>query len=367
MLSRIDYMVDEPSDEMKMIEFNLLSVGVFDNSHCHDFLLKNVFQNGAKFKQTQNFFKTANILGRAVDEYEKLYKTSGTWILLVMFDNDVDIMDYRRVEIELWKLGYSVKVRSLVQLRRSLVKHDGDDDKVGNRLSVEGDEISLVYFRTLPDENNFSIGNFETVIRPIELSRAIKLPDVGQILISFKTFQQYFTQNEHVFERFVADSESCREMRQVLMDLHQVNDLDLVNQVLDKPQDYVLKLAYGEGGGGCFSGDDMKLKLEAWKANWEDSSNERSNFLLMKKIHSPSFENVEVTHGYKWKRDLFNPEYGFYGSLLSVDGKVIVNDVIGSAIRSKAVGTSDISMRIQIFYIFSLICLYLKFEWNYST
>ena len=328
MLSRIDYMIDEHSDQLKMVEFNLHSVGVVDNSPLYDFL------NGLNLKQSDNFLQVAKILGKAVDKYEQIYKTnSQTTILLVIFENDTDILCYRHIEIQLWKLGYSVKMRSIEQLGK-LVMFDED------RLLVEGSEISLVYFRTLPDERNFNVDNFESVIQPIELSRAIKLPDIGQVLISYKTFQQYFTQNEHVFEHF-NDPTSCRQMREVLMDFYKIDDLKLVDEAIANPQNYVLKLSYGEAGAGCWFDVDLKLKLEEWKSNWDDSSNERCNFLLMKKINPPSFENVQVTNGYKWQRGQFNSEYGFYGALISVDDDIVFNDFIGNIVKGKAVGNND--------------------------
>ena len=338
MVARIDYMVDEPSDELKMVEFNLHSVGVHEISNLYNFLLKTVLipNEAIDFKPSENYLQVAKLLGHGVDEYEKLYLTAKTTILFVTFANDLNILYYRHIEICLWKLGYTVKVRSLDQLG-SLVKRD----EIDNRLLIEGDEVSLVYFRTLPDETNFGDDNFESVIRPVELSRAIKVPDIGQVLISFKPFQQYFTQNGHVFERF---NESCSEMRRVLMDLRPINDLNFVNQVLSKPQDYVLKLSYGEGGGGCLFGNDLKLKLEYWKDNWESSSFERSNFLLMKKILPPSIENIQVNQGYEWKRDLFNAEFGFYGGLISVDGKIITNNFIGSCVRSKRSQDNEVGL-----------------------
>ena len=341
MLARTDYMIHSLDDNLKMIEYNLHSPAGFAKNTVpwYQFLMTSVLKckgNFGHFEANKISKRFALVIVHAMEEYEKMYKTTNTKALFIVFDGNPKLINIRPIMIDIFKQGRIAIKRTFSEMAK-LIKVDDE-----NRLFVDGSEISVVFNGTTGNaESYFRDDNWHSVIRPIEFSRAVKSPDMGQVLANFKKVQQYFTQTQNFLEEF-NDFDSCLEMRKAMIGTFDLNDRNLALEVLQEPENFVLKSAFGEGGGHCLFDDDLKEKVRSWLNEWDQSRQERAQFVVMQKIRPPTHENWSVAGGGKMRQGQFVAEVGFFGTLLAVDGRVLSNDYIGTYVRNKLDSENEI-------------------------
>ena len=338
-------MIDKMDNELKLVEYNLHSIGGVPSkvSQWYRFLFKTLKKNFPIENEATQVEKFASFIGRAVDEYEKMYETTNTLVVIVSLNNDLNMVDKRYVEIALRQLGYQTK---LIDMADFCQKAKMDENN--RRLLIQEIEVSVVYYRICPDEDFFSSDIlFHSLIQPIEMSRSVKIPDIGQVLVNFKKVQQFLSSRKcgYFLKTLVYDDQKWQGIEKTFVETYDLHDSSIAKMALNHIDNFVLKLAFHEGGGTCLFNEDAKVKIEKWLCDWEGSLEERRQFVLMKKILPPSFENWEILPGYHYNKSKFTAEFGFFGGLLAVDGQIIANDNIGYNARCKDQSANESGIR----------------------
>jgi len=118
--------------------------------------------------------------------------------------------------------------------------------------------VALVYFRAGYAPNHFETENKWQAFKMIELSRAIKCPNVATFLAGMKKVQEF------LYYDLLGLSDLCSN-DQDLVDLHRsvyarflkLDDRDDFERVLSNPNEFVLK-PQREGGGNNYYNDEIK-------------------------------------------------------------------------------------------------------------
>ena len=160
-------------------------------------------------------------------------------------------------------------------------------------------------------------------------------------LAGCKKIQQALAQ-PGVLERFVDDVGECAEMRKVFAGLYAMDGEEAMEAVklgLENPGAYVLK-PQREGGGNNLYGDELVAALKTYDpAASPGEPGDLSAYILMQRIFPPSHSTLCLRGGELVRLETLS-ELGVYGGYLRVGDAVVMNEVGGHLLRTKA-ATSD--------------------------
>ena len=230
-------------------------------------------------------------------------------------------LDQYNIELELWRRGID-SVRFLFgQLAgRISLKED--------ILYVDDKEVCIVYFREGYTPDQYTSDEDWNVREIIELSKAIKCPNIDYQLSGSKKIQEALCVQENL-TRFLDSPEEVSKVSEFFTEMYPIVSLEseILSKVRENPSDWVLK-PQREGGGNNFYDQDIIDKLDS------SSLDELKQYTLMKKIKANTSPAVFMREGQKYECTRIS-ELGVYGIVLS-DGKQIqMNTVSGTLLRSK--------------------------------
>ena len=208
-------------------------------------------------------------------------------------------------------------------------------DEVGleARLSEEKEliykntEISIVYFRAgyMPEQYPSELCWQGREI--IELSKAIKCPDINFHLAGCKKIQQSLNTDMHMF---TTDPTSLLQNTTEIYDFSKISQ-EVILRVRNNPKDWVLK-PQREGGGNNTYAENILPKL--------DNFEQHPEFILMKMIKCEEKECDTVKAGVVNKM-LAVSELGIFGAVVMDGEKIVMNVYAGYLVRTKSKDSNE--------------------------
>ena len=230
---RSDYMIDQPTRSIKLVEYNTIATGFCPLANkvneVHKYVLDKYGDrlplnyglqeklNAQKFnhrvllsedtnRQDMSFSNQVASMIEGLAHGIKLYKEAmgdsygqrDPWILFVCEDDERNLCDQKLIEMQLQRDC------GIFSIRKTFleVAFQADFDERSKKLSVDGREIGLVYYRTGYQAEHYMIDGDSSqewderkwqARQLLECSLAIKCPSIDLHLSTFKKFQQSFS------------------------------------------------------------------------------------------------------------------------------------------------------------------------------
>ena len=206
-------------------------------------------------------------------------------------------------------------------------------DEEGNLLK-DGNKISLVYFNSIEkkdyqNEEAFKAREF------LELSTAIKVPDINTYLTSLKVFQYYLSKPDiiiHYNYNELIINDILRFFGEVyyLPDKSKEERNDIVEKIKSNPDKYILFSNEEK------KGDNLKSIINSVG---EDLPEELINGIIIEKYNSPEHDCIIIKDDNS-KEEKVISEYSIYGIILMNENNLIINKSISFLIKSGKKGES---------------------------
>lgn len=258
---RSDYMVDQSPSQgvhtLKQIEINTFSVAGAchaeraANMHKHLQRAHQSYSNPAEeiyMPSSNNTQALVKVLQQAHLAYEPA-TCRQICVLMIVQPHNFNIADERPIEYGLWDEGVrcyrctwqEVLIRTQLEADRTLSFRENDTML----------EVSAVYYRAGYEAKEYDAGGRQTRLQ-LELSRAIKCPDVLTHMTTFKAVQAALTAPGAV-ERFLSADQAQRITETFVLNLR-LDDLEAYRIALDPVEvtGYVLKPNREGGGHGMY-------------------------------------------------------------------------------------------------------------------
>uniref|UniRef100_A0A1D1XUY7 glutathione synthase n=1 Tax=Anthurium amnicola TaxID=1678845 RepID=A0A1D1XUY7_9ARAE len=168
----------------------------------------------------------------------------------------------------------------------------------------------------------------------MEQSSAIKCPSISYHLVGTKKIQQELAK-PNILQRFLDNKDDIEKLRKCFAGLWGLDDSDIINNAMEKPEIFVLK-PQREGGGNNIYGERVRETLVKLQ---QEGSKGLAAYILMQRIFPTSTLTYLVRDGI-CHQDYAVSELGIYGAYLRNKDKVILNDQSGYLMRTK-VSTSN--------------------------
>jgi hypothetical protein len=173
----------------------------------------------------------------------------------------------------------------------------------------------------------------------IELSTAIKCPNVDTFLCTFKVFQ-YYLQKSEVMSKFFPEPLIANDISRFFTKIYYVKEMtneektSIFKEIRTDPNKYIVK-PQKEGGGNNYYNEQILTLLPGEEAGVENLNPELTSSLIMQRINPPESETY-VLHENKLKKINGISEVSTYGIILSTaDKKIILNQNAGYLVRTK--------------------------------
>lgn len=233
-----------------------------------------------------------------------------------------------------------IKSRRL-SLKEILTQITKDDN---SNLLLDNDIISLVYFRAgyspqdYIDEENWKAREM------LELSTAIKCPNINTFLCTFKIFQYYLQKND-VHQKFITEELIANDMHRFFVKIHYYADLSdderkyLFDEMRKDTSKYVVK-PQKEGGGNNYYSEDILKLLPAEDEDVSSCSDTIKSAIIMEKICPPQVETTILKEHTAIRTKVIS-EVSVYGIILSDDKQIYCNKSVGFLLRTKDINTNE--------------------------
>ncbi|SCU96474.1 LAMI_0F06678g1_1 [Lachancea mirantina] len=342
---RSDYLLDNEKLEVKQVEFNTVSVsfGGLSSKVCE--LHKYLNDSGKYDMSSKDSFYQQEIpvsdsdlkLAKGLAEGAKAYKTrTGKPIVAFIVQNgERNVFDQKILEYNLLRHFGVRSVRITIQGIHELTRLDPNDKRL--YYVPTGEEIGVVYFRAGYSPSDYlSEQDWENRLT-LEISFAIKAPNLLTQLAGTKKIQQLLTDSS-VLERFTADSSSLEMLKSSFVEMYPLDDSDLGRKgkelALKQPQDFVLKPQREGGGNNIYKNDIPKFLAGIPESEW-------SGYILMQLIKpQPTTDNI-VLRGREISREPILSELGIFGYVVFDDSNILVNETAGWLLRSKSSSSDE--------------------------
>jgi len=337
---RNDYLFDKVQNFLLFTEYNTIasSMGTFS-----DRLKKFYSYFSEKYPDIFKKYKEAIIPVESYDNIEKFaqsmfeaiqlgfpnqYKDS--IIVFVIQKNETNIFDQCSISDELYnKYKIATKRLTLNEIKKNCVQ-----DESGN-LTIDGKLISMFYFRAGYCESDFQDEESWQGRELIELSTAIKVPDINTFLTTFKVFQ-YELSKPHVMKHYCDNELIINDILRFFGGIYYIRDMndeakkELFSKIKSDPTKYIMK-PMREGGGNNIYGDKLKELIP-------EEGNEPGDILnisvIVDKIDSALHESL-VLRNEKISVQNSISEFSIYGIVLSNDNIFKINKSASFLVRTK--------------------------------
>ena len=285
----------------------------------------NVFSKykGKEKEIPQNKGNTIEKISEAIIEAIKLafpqdYKTSVVvFITQKKFDFDLqnlinELYDKHKIKSE--KL-------SLSEVNKKITK-----DEEGN-LKLNENKISLIYFNSGDKEEDYPDEDSWKGRELIELSTAVKVPDINTFLTSFKVFHYYLSKPDIIMHYNYNDL-IINDILRFFGGIYYVPDLDkekqteLFNKIQSEPNKYILQ---------SFSGKKNYLTGEKLKSLVP--SEELSNGIILEKVTPPEHETLIIKNENSVVESSVS-EYSIYGIILMNENNLVMNKSVSYLVKT---------------------------------
>ena len=335
---RNDYVLDKDQKFLFLKEFNT-------NCSNFEFSFTNILLNffdyySQKYKKDFSKYKEKNVeipqnkgneiekFSEAIIEAIKLafpqdYKTSSILFIVNENQNKYDF-HLENLRNELYNKH---EIRSC-KLLLNEVNTKITKDEEGNLLK-DGNKISLVYFNSF-DKNDFKDEESYKALELIELSKAIRVPDVNTYLSSLKIFQYYLSKPDIIMhynhnELIINDILRFFGGIYYLPDKSKEERNDLIEKIKASPDNYILKINEEK------TGENLKQIINS--VGEGDLPDELVNGIIVEKYNPPEHESV-IIKDENSKIEKVISEYGIYGIILMNDNNLVINKSVSFLIKT---------------------------------
>lgn len=263
----------------------------------------------------------------------EMYGNVNAVILFLVEDTTYNICDQRLLEYEIRKSSVRVIRKTL-----SEINIEGDLNKNGE-LIVEGELVSVVYFRAGYDSTHYPSKAEWNARFLIEKSTAVKCPTINYHLAGTKKVQQVLGE-PGTLNRFIKDPQKVAAIRSVCVRLYSLDKGDHTEEIVQKaiknPERYVLK-PQREGGGHNIYDKDIPKTLQKL------TEDERSAYILMERIMPPLSKGyiLRPDHKLQLEPSELVSELGIFGVIIGTRDKVLYNSQVGHILRSKLAQSNE--------------------------
>lgn len=303
---RSDYMLDAPSSSLKQVELNTIACSLFGLAHkvtrLHQMRHANVPDNNC-LEVVCNAFRKAHQL------YKEAYQAEAI-ILMIIQDGERNVFDQSSIVIALHPIR-AIR-RTFSDLKYS-ISPDG-------ALQVDGMEVSVIYWRSAYMPDDYVDEKCWETRKALEHSRAIKCPTVLMQLVGMKKMQEVLYRHPEIVPSELLD---CFARFYDPADIDGIKDY---SRLVLKPQ--------REGGGNNTYGASIAHKLDELRAHADA-------FVLMELIDAKRRSTRLLKQGLIYANVETISELGTYGTLLSIDGKIVTNEYAGYVLRTKPSEASE--------------------------
>ena len=340
---RNDYILDKDQKFLFLKQF-------ITNANNFEFSFTNILLNffnyySEKYKKYFSKYKSKEIeipqnKGNAIEKFTEAiieaiklafpqdYKTSN---ILFIVNEEQKKFDFQLENLRN-ELFDKHEIRSF-KLLLNEVNNKITKDEEGNLLK-DGNKISLVYFNSIEkkdyqNEEAFKAREF------LELSTAIKVPDINTYLTSLKVFQYYLSKPDiiiHYNYNELIINDILRFFGEVyyLPDKSKEERNDIVEKIKSNPDKYILFSNEEK------TGDNLKSIINSVG---EDLPEELINGIIIEKYNSPEHDCIIIKDDNS-KEEKVISEYSIYGVILMNENNLIINKSVSFLIKSGKKGES---------------------------
>jgi glutathione synthase len=195
--------------------------------------------------------------------------------------------------------------------------------------------VSLFYFRAGYTEKDYIDEDSWKGREMIELSTAIKCPNMNTFLCTFKIFQ-YHLQKPEILKKYLGDELIINDLLRFFTKIYFAQDMDepsrknLFTEVLKDVKKFIIK-PQKEGGGNNFYNEDILQLIP----NADVEMNETlKTSIIMERVFPPEIETTILFEN-KPKVSTCVSEASVYGIILSDDRTIHINKSVGFLLRTK--------------------------------
>ena len=337
---RNDYLFDKIQNFFLFTEYNTIasSMGTFTDrlkkfysyfSHKYPEIFKKYKEKLIPTEGFENVEKFAESMVEAIKlGFPEQYTES--LIVFVVQKTETNIFDQYSISDELYnKYKILSKRLTLNEIKKNCVQ-----DEQGN-LTIDGKLISMFYFRAAYAENDYPDEESWQGRELIELSTAIKVPDINTFLTTFKIFQ-YELSKPQIMMHYCQNELIINDILRFFGGIYYLRDMDaekqkeFLSQVKADPNKYIAK-PMREGGGNNITGDKLKELIP-------EDGNEPSDFLknsvIVEKIDAAVHESL-VLRNEKINFQNSMSEFSIYGIILCNENNFYINKSVSFLVRTK--------------------------------
>ena len=336
---RNDYMVDKIKKFIYLNEYNTNGVDNFSFSdklkQFYSFFSKKYPEIYEKYKDKEiplDKKDSIPIFASSIIEAIKLFSPENyknTIIIFVIKENEKNIFEERTLENELYE---KYEIKSIRLTLNEIAKDCIVDDK--GQITYKEKIISLFYFRTGNNSLDYKDDESWKGREIIELSNAIKIPNINLFLTSLKVFQYELSKSD-IVKKYINEDLISNDLLRFFTKIYYLRDMDkekqkeLFNEITSNPKSYILK--HQKDNNNYY--DDKILSLIP--KDDSEPNDELLNSIIMEKIDSPEYESINLI------KEEFNSctiisEFSVFGIIISSDNKTyLTNKNIGFLVRSK--------------------------------
>ena len=337
---RNDYLFDKNQNFLFFTEYNTIasSMGTFSDkikkfylyfSTKYPEIFKKYSGKEIPTGSFDNIEKFADSMHEAIKlAFPQQYKES--IIIFVIQKNEINIFDQYSLSDELYN-KYKI---SSIRMTLEEIKAKCVQDENGN-LTLDGQLISLFYFRAGYTEKDYPNEESWQGRELIELSTAIKVPDINTFLTTFKIFQ-YELSKPKILMHYCHTELIINDIIRFFGGIYNIKDMspeeikDLFNKIKTEPNKYILK-PMKEGGGNNITGDKLKELIPEEGAEISDLI---KNSVIVDKIESFEHEGLGIRDE-KIKLQNSISEFSIYGIILTNENTIINNKSVSFLVRTK--------------------------------
>ena len=344
---RNDYLLDKEQKFLFLQDYKTSTVGfgsytniLLDFHKYFDEKYPNFF---AKYKSKdkentkeipQNKLNTIEKFSESILEAIKLafpqvYKD--TIIVFVVNKNAQNKLDFD-LENLVKKLFDEHKIKS-AKLTLSEISKKITKDEEGN-LILDGNKVSMVYFNSGDKEEDYPDEDSWNGRELVELSTAIKVPDINLFLTSFRIFQYYLSKpgvimHYNYTELILNDILRFFGGIYYVPDLEKEKQTELFNKIQSEPNKFILKPFHGNKN--YITGDKLKSIVPAGDG---EPSEELKNGVIFDVCTPPEHETLVIKDD---KSNIENviSEYSIYGIILTNENNFVTNKSVSYLVVSK--------------------------------
>ena len=227
---------------------------------------------------------------------------------------------------------YEQKIKS-VKLTLSEINKKVTKDEEGN-LTFDGKKVSLVYFNSGDKEEDYQDEDSWKARELIELSTAIKVPDINTFLASNRIFQYYLSKPDiimHYNHNELILNDILRFFGGIYYapDMEKEKQNELYTKINSEPNKYILKSLSGPKK--YLTGEKLKSVIPSGD---NEPTDELKNGVIVECCNPPEHEALIIRNEKEVVESCYS-EYSIYGIILMNDNNLVINKSLSYLVRTR--------------------------------